>query len=152
MHQAIPLPVPRPAAPGAPDLADCGLFIHLGSVQAPGRLDLALQALDRILRCWHASVRLLVAVDGAGRPPPNPPPPHCDFLAARRLRHRLNRGDATVLTPAFSDPQGDIVLHAIASGIPLGALNLAPMADAGAAAHLPGHAFLAVARATPRSH
>lgn len=153
MHQALTLSAMQPAAPGMADLAHYGLFIHLGSVEAPGRLELALQALGKTLRCWQGNVRLLVASDESQAWPLGPLPPHCGFLAPGELLHRLRRSDATVLGPAFSDPQGDITLHAIASGVPLGALNLAPMPDeAGAAFPLGGHAFLAVARSADRSH
>ena len=152
MSQALPLPALRPAIPDTADLAQYGLFIHLGSATGPGRLELAVQALGKTLRCWQGNVRLLVATSGT-QPQRTLLPPHCEFLAPGALRRRLRSNDAEVLGPAFSDPQGDITLHAIASGVPLGALNLAPMPDeATAGLQLEGHVFLAVARSAERSH
>lgn len=153
MQQIIPHPATRPAHPNMPDLTRYGLFIHLGNVQASGRLELALQALEKTMRCWQGSVRLLVATEENRMWPCVQVPRHCGFHPPDELRRRMQHSNAKILAPAFSDPQGDITLHAIASGVPLGALNLAPLAmEAGAVFPSDGSAFLAIARPAMQSH
>ncbi len=153
MQQVVPHPSMPTAYPDIPDLTRYDLFIHLGTVQTPGRLELARQALGKTMRCWQGSARLLVAVEDGYTWSGAAIPPHCGFHSRSELRRTMQRNGTEVLVPAFSDPQGDITLHAIASGVPLGALNLASLASETATAFpQDGSAFLAVARTARQAH
>lgn len=154
MHQTIQEPATRHAASmDVPDPAQYATLIHLGPIEAPRHLDLALQALNKLLRCAEGSARLLMAESNRGTWENSLLPPHCSLFSASELRRALRHCDASVLAPAFSDPQGTLTLHALASGVPLGALNLATLSrQARAALPLHGHALLAVSRTRSRTH
>lgn len=145
MYQAIPRPGPRLAHPDIPDIDGYGLFIQLGCVRPPGRFELALQAIDKTLRYREDTVRLLIAAEGVHAWPLGRFLPHCGFHAPDTLHRALQRGDATVLAPGSNDPRCDITLHALASGVPLEAINLAPLPkEMSTPSILEGNAFLAV--------
>lgn len=136
-----------------PELDRYVAFIHLGNVQAHGRLELAIRAVDKTLRHRGDGVRLVVATASGLALPSCPLPSNWGFHTPDELRRTLQRNDITVLAPCFSDPHGDIILHALASGVPLGALNLAPVsAEVRTGLSLDGDAFLAVDRPARRPH
>lgn len=154
MHQTTQeLTARHGASLHALDLSRYAALIHLGPVEAPRHLDLALQALNKLLRCGEGDARLLMATSDRGTRPRSLPSPHCCLLAPGELRRALRHYDGTVLAPVFSDPQGTLTLHALASGVPLSALNLETLSlQARAALPLDGHALLAIARTRSRTH
>lgn len=152
MHQTIQQPPTRHAPPTSVlDLARDAALIHLGPVEAPRHFDLALQALNKLLRCGNADARLLMSTSDRCIWSRTSPSPHIHILPLGELRQAL-RHCTTVLAPAFSDPQGSLTLHALASGVPLGALNLATFSLQERAALPLDHALLAIARIRPRPH
>lgn len=107
---------PRPPLPGS-----CSHLIHLGSARDLDQLDLAHQTISKIRR-YESTATLLVADDETGSAPPFMPPSCC--LASTGELLNAIRGGARLLVPAFNDTSGALTLHALATGIPLGALNM----------------------------
>lgn len=152
MHQVIQEHPVRLSPFRVPDLSRYAVFIQLGRVHVPGQLELALQALNKTLRCSDGEIRLLVATQD-GHAWPRSLSPHCSFHTPGDLRQALEQRGARILAPAFSDPHGTLILHALASGVPLGALNLAsqPSLPRAALAH-DGSALLAITYGNARPH
>lgn len=134
--------------PHMPDLYGYSALIHMGRVASLERFELATRAVNKLRRFWPGEAQLIVAL-AAGRVQPRlNTPTHCSFHAAEGLRDVINdyRRLGSLLIPDQNEPTGNAVLHALASGVPLDALNFrAP--DKAVARLRHGDAFFGVGRA-----
>jgi hypothetical protein len=128
-------------------------MIHLGYVGSPERFALALQALNKIRRVWLETIRLIVAIEDRKASPWLQESPHCAFTTPGELQTVLHdyRKSGSLLVPDQNESAGDATLHALASGVPLDALNFHPRhSGAWEARPRHGEGFLAVGQARYR--
>lgn len=146
MHQVIRNQHNRPFSMEPPELTQYACLIHLRQLCTPRQLGLALQALNKVRRIADQSARLLVATtEDHFACLGGPLPPQCSFHEPAELRRALWNHNIRILTSGSIEPPCSHTLHAIASGVPLTALNLAPLSLSGyTALDLDGSAFLAV--------
>lgn len=129
-----------------PELTQYASLIHLRQLRTPKQLRLALQVLNKVRRIADQSARLLVATsDDQFAWPSGRLPPQCSFHEPAELRRTLWNHNISILTPSSIEPPSSHTLHALASGVPLTALNLVPLSLSGCATlDLDGTAFLAI--------
>ncbi len=141
------------ACPRMPNLYGYNALIHLGHVASPERFELAVRAVNKTRRFWPGEVQLIIAL-GDGRVQPwLEAPVDCSFHAPERLLDVINdyRRAGSLLIPDQNESAGNVTLHALASGVPLDALNFrARHKDEARPRH--GDAFLGVGRARDRSN
>lgn len=137
--------------PRMPDLYGYNALIHLGHVASPERFELAIRAVNKTRRFWPGEIELVVAIE-EGRLQWLDTPANCSFHAPERLQDVINvyRKSGTLLIPDQNESAGDAALHALASGVPLDALNLHG-GYGGEIRSRHGDAFLAVGRVRDRS-
>lgn len=137
------------------DLHGYNAMIHLGYVGSLERFALAIQALNKIRRVWPETIRLIVAIEDRKTSPWLQESPHCTLTTPGELQTVLHdyRKSGSLLVPDQNESAGDATLHALASGVPPGALNL-HVRRSGPQEARPRHgeALLAVGRACHRSN
>jgi hypothetical protein len=107
------------------DLYGYNALIHLGCVASPERFELATHAVNKTSRFWWGKIQLVVAIDDGRMQQWVDMPANCSFHAPDRLQDVIDdyRRFGSLLIPDQNDSAGDAVLHALASGVPLDALN-----------------------------
>lgn len=141
------------ACPRMPDLYGYSALIHLGRVASPERFELAIRAVNKTRRFWAGEVQLIIARDDARMQPWQDAPANCSFHAPEKLLDVVDdyRRSGSLLIPDQNESAGNATLHALASGVPLDALNFrARYKDEARPRH--GDAFLGVGRARDRSN
>jgi glycosyltransferase involved in cell wall biosynthesis len=123
-------------------------LVHVGRVESREDLELALRALDKTRKFWQDEARLIVVKDERRQELPIPDEPGCSFSTPAQLRAVFDRylADGCVLSTAPNDSFGDATLHALASGVPLTALNYRPWPVDASTRPRHGDAFLIVRR------
>jgi len=145
----------QPAGRHPLDLHGYNAMIHLGYVGSPERFALAIQALNKIRRFWPGAIQLVVAIEDRKTSPWLQESPHCAFTTLGELQTVLHdyRKSGSLLVPDQNESAGDATLHALASGVPLDALNFHTRHSwVREARPRHGEALLAVGRACHRSN
>ena len=155
MHPHMQSQPAQSACPCPLDLYGYSALIHLGFVASPERFDLAVHAVKKTLRFRPEGIKLIVAIEDREMLPWLEELPHCVFQAPKKLQALLHdyRKSGSLLVPDQNESAGDATLHALASGVPLDALNFhALYSSAREARPRHGEAFLAVGHARNRSN
>ena len=141
--------------PHSVDLYGYNTLIHLGCVASPERFGLAIQAVNKTRRFRPEEIQLIVAIEGRRTRPWLDASASCSFHAAGELQPVLDdyRRSGSLLIPDQNESAGDATLHALASGVPLDAMNFRLRhSNGGEVWPRHGDAFLAVGRARDRSN
>ncbi|MGN7726624.1 hypothetical protein ACTJIL_12530 [Luteimonas sp. 22616] len=136
-----------------PDLYGYSALIHLGHVASPERFELAIRAVDKTRRFWPGEIQLVVAIEEGRMQQWLDMPANCIFHAPEILQNVIDdyRRSGSLLIPDQNESAGNATLHALASGVPLDALNFrARHKNEVRPRH--GDAFLGVGRARDRSN
>lgn len=141
------------ACPRMPDLNGYNALIHLGHLASPERFELAVRAVNKTRRFWPGEIQLVVAIEEGRMQPWLDMPADCSFHAPESLQNVIDdyRRSGSLLIPDQNESAGDATLHALASGVPLDALNFHAR-PGGEVRPRHGEAFLAVGRARDRSN
>ena len=141
------------ACPRMPELYGYNALIHLGHVASPDRFELAIRAVNKTRRFWPGEIQLVVAMEEGRMQQWLDTPANCSFHAPEILQDVIDdyRRSGSLLIPDQNESAGDATLHALASGVPLDALNFRAR-PRGEARSRHGDAFLAVGRARDRSN
>lgn len=135
------------------DFDDYDAVIHLGYLGSQERSELAIRAVNKTRRFWPGDVQLIVAIDEGRMRPHLDMPTHCTIHAQETLQDVIDkhRRSGSLLIPDQNELAGDATLHALASGVPIDALNFRARAeDKIRSRH--GHGFLAFNRASDHSN
>ena len=155
MHQHMQSQAIQPSRRRPLELHGYNTVIHLGYVASPERFGLAIQALNKTRRFWPGGIQLIVAIEDRGILPWLEEAPNCSFHAPAELQDVLHgyRKSGSLLFPDQNESAGDATLHALASGVPLDALNFRPR-QSNACDDGPRHgdAFLAIGQARNRTN
>ena len=137
------------------DLYGYDALIQLGCVVSPERFGLAIQSVNKTRRFRSEGIQLIVAIEGRIPRPWLDASANCSFHAAGDLQPVLDDycRSGSLLIPDQNESAGDATLHALASGVPLDAMNFRPgHSNGGEVWSRHGDAFLAVMRARNRSN
>lgn len=148
MHQLMQSHAAPATCPCTADLLDYQALIHVGCLVSPDRFQLALQALEKTSRFWPGNIALIITADK--EPPTARDMRQCSFRAVVELQPALDHYHKTglLLFSGLNGCFGDVMLHALASGVPLNAFNFSKLGNYGRGLRLqPGDSFLAVGHA-----
>lgn len=141
------------ACPRIPDLYGYKALIYLGYVASSERFDLAIRAVNKTRRFSSGEIQLIVAINDGRIERGLDIQAHCSFHAPEGLQGILDdyRRAGSLLIPDQNESVGDAILHALASGVPLDALNFCARPGYQVRSRH-GDAFLAVGRTRDRSN